>query len=233
MQSILSSLAENLEIGGDGDDFDVSDFLEKLHENLVRIAARLLGSNEDTVECIADVLRSQINRDAVRQLRFLLQRIRRGLTALMRIGRFLEAQGNRLQRPRILERCVSRFLELAFCSRCTRKTPPLCFGTCNALVRGCYSPYYTVLNGQYRRLWIEVQRIVGRLNATVEEVCADETELIDIDAAVSAIKIIIHKHNPTKTAVGVLYKHTNSVKAAVSASQTIGTNIQYQHTNQV
>lgn len=184
IRPILENLVDNFEIVEGDDDFDVGDFLERLIGILTRVGARLLGRGGDTAECIADVLESLVDRDTVDELRELVQRVRRGITALMRIGRFLERQGNRLEGARVLQHCVERFTEISVCSRCTRKTPPLCFGTCNALVRGCYSPYYTVLNGQYRRLWQEAQRIVQLLNTTVEAV--GEIELINFGDVVSS-----------------------------------------------
>ena len=183
IRPLLARLIDNFEIDED-DDFNEREFLETLIEGLTRIGARLLRNDEDTAECIAGVLQSVVDREAVRNLRDYLRRIRRGITALMQMGRFLEGQRNRVIRGgRIIDRCVERFTEIAFCSRCTRRTPPMCFGTCNALVRGCYSPYYTAFNRRYRKFWDKVQEIVELLNKTVEDV--GETELINFSDAVS------------------------------------------------
>ena len=188
LRRILARLIDNLEIDEDDDEFDVGDFLETLIESLTRIEARLIGGDDDRVECIAEVLEGLVDRDAVSNMRGLLRQVRRGITALMKTGRFLEGQRNRLGEggARVLERCVARFTEIAFCSRCTRRTPPLCFKTCDALVRGCYSPYYTAFNRRYSRLWDKIQEIVEVLNATVEAV--GEIELINFREVVSEFR---------------------------------------------
>ncbi|CAI8026426.1 hypothetical protein GBAR_LOCUS15180 [Geodia barretti] len=188
LRRILARLIDNLEIDEDDDEFDVGDFLETLIESLTRIEARLIGGGDDRVECIAEVLEGLVDRDAVSNMRGLLRQVRRGITALMKTGRFLEGQRNRLGEggARVLERCVARFTEIAFCSRCTRRTPPLCFKTCDALVRGCYSPYYTAFNRRYSRLWDKIQEIVEVLNATVEAV--GEIELINFREVVSEFR---------------------------------------------
>ena len=85
----------------------------------------------------------------------------------------------------ILQECVTRFIDLAFCSRCVRATPPLCFNTCNALLRACYSPYYTVLNRQYNQLWNVVQRTVQVANSTVQGLLTGESVILNIDSIVS------------------------------------------------
>ena len=180
---ILRSLIDNLEIGED-DDFDVGDFLEDLFDTVFRAIARLFGRNNDIVECIVDVVESLVDQDAVRRLNFRLQQVRRAITALMRIGRFLNREHSSLSDARILQECVELFVNLSFCDRCVQKTPPLCFSTCNALVRGCYSPFYTALNPQYSQLWVEVQRIINILNDTVGDVLSDEIELLDSSALV-------------------------------------------------
>lgn len=179
----------------DDDDFDVGDFLRGLIRAIIRAIARALGEG---VECVVDVVESLLDEDAISQLIRLLRRVRRAITALTRIGRFLERQKDRFEDAVILKRCVSRFIEIAYCKRCTQKTPPMCFRTCNALLRGCYSPYYTVLNAQYRRLWEEVQSIVELANTTVSEFFSRENELMDRSAVVCNIL----QYNTFKTNVG-------------------------------
>lgn len=164
----------------DDDDFNVGAFIRRLITAIIRVISRTLGGNR----CIDGVIESLLDEDIINQLVQLLRRIRRAITALMRIGRFLERQKDRFEDAEILKGCVSRFIEIAYCKRCTQKTPPMCFRTCNALVRGCYSPYYTVLNAQYRRLWEEVQRIVEVANTTVSEFFSKESALIDRPAMV-------------------------------------------------
>ena len=190
IRNILRFLADNFEIDDiDIDDFDVRNFIESLLDAIVDTTARNFGQTVSTVQCITRVVRSLVNRNAVGALTSQLQQIRRAITALMEISRFLEQQRDRLQSATVLEECVSTFIEIALCSRCTRKTPPMCFGTCNALLRGCYSPYYTALNRQYLPLWIEVRRIIELANDTVEEFLSGEGDLLDTSKVVSIIII--------------------------------------------
>ena len=188
IRNILRFLADNFEINDiDNDDFDVRNFIESLLDAVVDSTARNFGQTVSTVQCITRVIRSLVNRNAVGAITSQLQQIRRAITALMEISRFLEQQRDRLQSAQLLEECVSTFIEIAFCSRCTRKTPPMCFGTCNALLRGCYSPYYTALNRQYLPLWIEVRRIIQLANDTVEDILLGEVDLLDTSKVVSII----------------------------------------------
>ena len=167
------------------DGFNVGEFLEELLDNVIRIIARIFRRNGATERCIARVLRSELDESVVGRLTSDLQQVRRAITALIRIGRFLERQSDRFEAARFLEQCVSRFVELAFCGRCTGRLPPLCFSTCNALVRGCYAPYYTALNRQYGELWNQVQMIIDRLNATLGEVALGENALFNITNVVN------------------------------------------------
>ena len=191
---IINNLIDNLEIDED-DEFDVADFVEELFDPVIDIIARLYGRSNRDIRCIARVIRSFLDRGALGRFNAKLQQVRRAITALIRIGRFLERQDNGFKDIEILSQCVNRFIELSYCDRCTQKTPPLCFSTCNALVRGCYSPYYTVLNDQYMDLWRQVQRIVNLLNETVKGVVTDEVEVLNItDVVCSIIKFF---HNST------------------------------------
>ena len=188
IRNILRFLADNFEIEDiDNDDFDVRNFIESLLDAVVDSTARNFGQTVSTVQCITRVIRSLVNRNAVGAITSQLQQIRRAITALMEISRFLEQQRDRLQNAQLLEECVATLVNIAFCSRCTRKTPPMCFSTCNALLRGCYSPYYTALNGQYLPLWTEVRRIVELANDTVEDILSGEGALLDTSNVVSII----------------------------------------------
>ena len=188
---ILNNLIENLEIEDDDEEessrrrFDVGDFVEDLLDAVFDGIADNLRLSGRRVRCIVRVLRELRDPNVVGRLSSLLQRIRRGITALMRISRFLEERRRRLDFS-ILDQCVTRFIELSYCQRCTERTPPLCFSTCNAVARACYSPYFTVLNGQYRELWDRAQAIVEILNGTLRNLYDEEGALLDIAAVVSS-----------------------------------------------
>ena len=136
------------------------------------------------VRRIAILLR---NGDAVSTVADLIQTIRRSISTLIRIRDFLRNRRVALAEANFLERCISRFIDIAFCSRCRQKTPPLCFNACNALLRACYSPYYTALNEQYARLWDTVKRVVKITLATVQSFFNEEASLLDSDRFVSKV----------------------------------------------
>ena len=193
---ILNNLIDNLEIEFDDDEeeessrgrsrrFNVGDFVDDLVDAVFDGIANDLRPSGRGVRCIVRVLRELRDGNVVDRLSSLLQRIRRGVTALKRVSEFLEEQRDKLD-VNILDQCVRRFIELSYCPRCTGKTPPLCFSTCNALARACYSPYFTALNEQYRELWDEVQRIVEILNGTLSNLYDEEDDLLDIAAVVSS-----------------------------------------------
>ena len=169
------------------DQFDASAFFRDLLRSFSTYAARFLGQAEDAQDCIKSVVDSQINQDTLVTLDKHLQELRKAISSLYRISRFLERQKNRLENATVVDQCVTDFINIAFCSRCFRKTPPMCFRTCNALLRGCYSPYYTALNRQYQRLWIEAQRIVRIANTTVNNILTSETKLIDLQSVVRCL----------------------------------------------
>ena len=172
---------EEVEEGDEEDSFNVRDFVDKLLEGIFESLGRdfEITSRGNVVSCIARVFRDLLDNNVVGRITSQLQQVRRGITALTRIGRFLRNQRARLDGVTILEQCVRRLVQISYCPRCTQQTPPLCFRTCNALARACYSPYFTALNGQYRQLWSRVQRIVRTLNATITELFDEEGVLLD------------------------------------------------------
>ena len=201
---ILRNLIDNLEIGDDDDDeegsgeeeeeeeedsddeddFNVRDFVEDLLGGVAESLGRDFTGRGD-VPCVARVFRRLLNSDVIGRIASQLQQVRRAITALMRVRRFLRVQRNRLDGVNVIEQCVTRLIELSYCQRCTQRTPPLCFRTCNALARACYSPYFTVLNRQYTELWERVQRIVETLNGTLRNLYDEEDDLLDTDVVVS------------------------------------------------
>ena len=203
IRGILRELIENLEIGGGDDEegsgdmdeeeeesddeegFNVRGFVDGLLEGVAENLGRDFTGRGDMAQCVARVVRDRLDSDVVGRITSQLQEIRRAITALMRVQRFLRQQRQRLDGVNILERCVTRLIELSYCQRCTEKTPPLCFRTGNALARACYSPYFTVLNEQYRELWERVQRIVTALNGTLSDLFNEEGGLLDRGRVVS------------------------------------------------
>lgn len=170
----------------DDDSFNPRRFAQSLGEILDKLIVRgLVAQYPEEEQCIQSNAPGSLNSEAVADLAKLVQELRRAVSTLRRIGAFLGTQKTRLSRATILQACVSRFIDLSFCSRCSKKTPPLCFNTCNALVRGCYSPYYTTLNRQYSRLWSVVRQVLRIANTTIKDVLETEKEIIDYETLVS------------------------------------------------
>lgn len=169
----------------DGDNFNIRRFLNSLLDSVHEVLVRQFVSNSSGQQCVHRVINSGINQNTINEMADQLQEVRRSITTLRRIGFFLERERRRLQNVTPLQQCVNAFIDLAFCSRCIQKTPPLCLNTCNALVRGCYSPYYTALNRNYDRLWRVVRDILSVANSTVQDILTGEDAILDIRSLVS------------------------------------------------
>ena len=165
--------------------FNPSQFVDRLVASDIEAVAEALGGGDaDTENCVQRVATSLVNRGAVSTVARQIQTIRQVITTLNRIGAFLKKQRAALSESTFIEECVSRFIDIAFCSRCTENTPPMCFNTCNALLRACYSPYYTVFNEQYARLWQTAQRALRIGSSAVESLFDNEATLLDSEAFV-------------------------------------------------
>ena len=146
----------------------------------VNSALDALGNVTGATEaCVRRVATSLVNGAAVSNVATRIQEIRQSLTTLFRIRNFLNDQRNALANGTFLDECVSRFIDIAFCSRCTESTPPLCFNACNALLRACYSPYYTALNEQYDRLWEVSRNVIRIVSNTVENIYGEADSFSD------------------------------------------------------
>ncbi|CAI8026431.1 hypothetical protein GBAR_LOCUS15182 [Geodia barretti] len=125
--------------------FNPRQFVERLIGN-----AAVAAFNNSMEDCVRETALSLVNSNgnAISAVATRIQTIRQSLSTLNRIQAFLEVQRGAFVNNVDLKQCVSKFIDIAFCSRCTESTPPLCFNACNALLRACYSPYYTALNEQ-------------------------------------------------------------------------------------
>lgn len=152
-------------------DFKPEEFVERLFEAGIDGDAEALGQGDQGKrECVERFLNSAVDRKKKELFPVLAnetQRIRQALTTLNRIGQFLRERRVALDNATILNQCVSTFVNISFCSRCTNRTAPLCFNGCNALLRACYAPYLEVLNRQYSDLWTLVQRVITTANFSV------------------------------------------------------------------
>ena len=168
--------------------FNPRQFVERLVSSHEEAIAEALGNGDAaTRACVRRVVNSLVNRNAVSTIATRIQSIRQSISTLIRIGQFLRTRRTALAEAEFLQECVSRFIDIAFCSRCTESTPPLCFNTCNSLLRACYSPYYTTLNTQYARLWVVAERVIMFASSTVRSIYENEATLLDAGILVSEI----------------------------------------------
>ena len=153
-------------------------------ESLVRAYSSALQErfNNASTGCINKAVTDNQNRDATKIIAVQLQKIRGYIATLQRIGYFLRKQEQRLKNATILKACITKYVQLTVCSRCTNDTLPLCLNTCNALLRACYSPYYTALNPHYNRLWQLSRKIITESSRIVEKFFKTEISLININA---------------------------------------------------
>ena len=195
ISDVIQGLIDNYIISKSEDDnggkeseigFNTQMFVQNFSEALVDSLMRDLGNGDMRTEaCIQGVAVSLVNDEASASIAAQIQVIRQGISTLIRIGEFLEGQREELARAVILDECITALINLTFCSRCTQRTPPLCFNTCNALLQACYSPYYTTLNDQYPQLWRVARQVVTITNTTVKSAIEEAVTLINMDTFVS------------------------------------------------
>ena len=161
-------------------------FYQEFVDSVVDFAVRNEGLS-NVRHCVKLAFTNQTKQDVIDSIAEQLKDLRRALSALKRVDVFLESQRDRLENATILDGCIEEFISTAFCRRCVERTPPLCLGTCNALLRGCFSPYYTALEGQYAPLWVQVKRIVEIACDTVTNITLTQSKLVDGAALVSSM----------------------------------------------
>ena len=184
LAEVVQELIENYEIKA-RDSFNARRFLNSVTDSFLELLVNRLTSSPSVRQCIRRVIMSEVNQDAVGIIAVKLQEVRRAITTLIRIGSFLERERRSLRNTSPVQQCIDAFIDLAFCSRCVQKTPPLCLNTCNALIRGCYSPYYTALNRKFDRLWRVVRNILDFTNSTVQDIFNRKRAIKDIASLVS------------------------------------------------
>ena len=147
--------------------------------------------SEENKVCIYNTTNSEIDKHSLEHMGSgLVELYHYTLRALAKIQDFIESQVNRTEGASVSAVCVDGFIEAAFCRQCVERTPPLCLLTCNALVRGCYSPYYTVLNGQFEDLWTEVKRLTRSADSAVKNVLSNTLKLVQFPQLVSLFTLL-------------------------------------------
>ena len=178
---LSSNFAPNLYLNATGDDFDSEDYVNSIVDQFITIATNNLFNSSDQLQlgCITRVVRSSINSTVKTQLARGIQSIRRSATALARIQNFIVSYRSTLVNDFTpIEDCTKRLARLSFCGRCSRRIPPLCRGTCNALVRGCLSPVYSALQRDFVQLRNVSKDIISHLEGTISEFFVQQRQII-------------------------------------------------------
>ena len=140
--------------------FNVGNFLRRFVNRFEDTAPGLLVRTNMIRDCIQRVINSSINMTNMQDVSEDIEQLRRSLSSGLRLLNFLENFGEDLGGFRPLQQCVTTLVRLNYCSRCFRRTPPLCRNACGALTRGCYSPFVTGLREQFENLWNVTRQIV-------------------------------------------------------------------------
>lgn len=144
--------------------------------------------------CIANFIQQRINQTALSLVGRGLGQIRRGVTTTVRILTFLQNYNLTLGNFQPLQRCQERLVELSFCSRCTRRIPPLCSNTCGSLIRACYSPVIDGLRGEFDNLWDVARQVVRATNNTLVQLFSEENPLVTFNFATVCPVVIFFMH---------------------------------------
>ena len=161
----------------------------KLSSLVVNITEAHFGmgvTSEAARQCINRTVSDKMQRESLAMVSSgLVELYSSTLHAVKKILSFIQSQRNRTEGSGVSSACVDGYIEAAFCRQCVERTPPLCLLTCNALVRGCYSAYYTVLNGQFEQLWTEIEGLATGINSTVNNILTHTSKLVDFPRLVS------------------------------------------------
>lgn len=159
--------------------YNISAFVQNITNRLVDLAAESFAPESMTQQmCITSFIQQRINQMAFSLVDRDLEQIRRGVTTAVRILMFLRNYNLTLGNFQPLQRCQQRLVELSFCSRCTRRIPPLCSNTCGALIRACYSSFVDGLRGEFDNLWSVTRQVFRVTNNTLMQLFNEENPLV-------------------------------------------------------
>ena len=177
---LSSYLIPNLYINSTGsDNFNTEEFVDLIISHFVEVIKLSFGNSESQHACIPRAIRRMINRDIMPRLASAIQTIRQSVSALNRIQKFVGSEKQTLvDHFTPIRGCVERLARQSFCGRCNRRIPPLCRGSCNALVRGCLSPVYSAFERDFRQLWNVSRAIISQLESTIREFHAEQGHIL-------------------------------------------------------
>ena len=164
---------------------NITAFVDTVINSVGTTASLVIGSgNQTTQNCAYNHIKSSVNSTGHSLLVSILNELRNGLSVLVKSQVFLV---NYIVNTNFTfpTNCTIEFVAVNFCPRCMREIPPVCSNTCGALIQGCYSPYYTVLNEELDVLFNVSSQLVTLMNANLRTLFTREVYLFDQDSLVS------------------------------------------------
>ena len=183
---LSGSLIPSLIIPDSNDIFNPGTYIDSILGELSDFAAMRLSNGDPTQQsCVQNVITGAVDANVKMQLANAIQTIRQSASALNRIQTFVTSQRQSLvDRFTPIRGCVERLARQSFCGRCNRRIPPLCRGSCNALVRGCLSPVYSAFERDFRQLWNVTRSIISQLERTIRNLFTEQGQIITNQLAV-------------------------------------------------
>ena len=189
LSSSISTITMNIQqrlnrltfaISAENPEFNTTQLFTDLTDRVIDTIRRL-PIPQTQKDCIVQQLTQHINQSSIRLLGEIFETVRRSFTAVTRIANFLLNFKSNLANStmrRFPDQCVTRLIELSFCSRCKRRVPPLCSNMCGAVIRGCYSAFYSGLRSEFNRLWDVSKQVVNVVSRAVRRISAGEQDLL-------------------------------------------------------
>ena len=168
-------------ISAENPEFNTTQLFSDLTDRVIAAVRGIPLLSQTQKDCIAQQLSQHINRTSIRLLGETFETVRRSFTAVTRIANFLLNFKSNLANStmrRFPDQCVTRLIELSFCSRCKRRVPPLCSNMCGAVIRGCYSAFYSGLRSEFNRLWDVSKQVVNVVSRAVRRISLEEQDLL-------------------------------------------------------
>ena len=162
--------------------FNVSTYIRNYLTEVQIAASWIATSDQADWDCIRRVLTPRFNKTRLSLIIQQYSTIRLCVSTLDRVCQFLR---NFAQRNfTIPSKCADSFIGL-YCVRCRESSVQLlCRNVCGALVKACYSPFYTGLNEQFEVLWNVSRQVLTITNSTVNALAGQSggfgTEPIDV-----------------------------------------------------
>lgn len=145
--------------------FNMSTYIRNYFTDVQIAARRIATSDQADWNCISRVLTPMINRTRLFLIIQQYSTIRLCVSTLDRVRQFLRDFAQRTFT--IPSKCAQSFIGL-HCVRCRESAiQPLCRNVCGALVKACYSPFYTGLNEQFELLWTVSRQVLTIANSTL------------------------------------------------------------------